>query len=294
MADPRRALLALLVTAAAGAQPPAALKDDRITPEQLGLPKNSTRTSEPFVTRVYKTDADDTILKKQPDGYPFTITGDYTLKDREKARVHEGVDFSSRPGAGQKPVPLDFKAGVYGVVVKAGDGPWGTITVQTRDGSLIQYLHTTAAHVKVGDVVAPDTKLGVTGRTGAGAIHLHVQAKDKYGNPISPDLAFKAGQRRLDSKAKPEKPGPDDVEFDPEAYTPLKPKVTGRAVSSVAEPETKWVVEVIGMGGRVDLVLGEFYTYSSASYCSRAWGEANPDDLRLTREREVKLAGAKK
>src|SRR5206468_467040 len=112
-----------------------------------------------------------------PPGYPFTITSDYTLQDNEAARVHEGVDLSSRPAAGQAPKPLDFKAGVYGVVVKAGGGNWGTISVQLQDGSVLQYLHTTAAHVKVGDVVAPDTLLGVTGRTGARDIHLHIQAK---------------------------------------------------------------------------------------------------------------------
>ncbi len=67
--------------------------------------------------------------------------------------------------------------------------------MQIQDGSLIQYLHTSASHVKVGDIVAPDTKLGVTGRTGAGVIHLHIQARTRGNDPISPDLAFRAGQR---------------------------------------------------------------------------------------------------
>jgi murein DD-endopeptidase MepM/ murein hydrolase activator NlpD len=284
--------LAVLAPAMAVAQDRGFSKDGRITPERLGLPKGNTRTSEPFVTRIYKTDDSGDILKKQPTGYPFTIASDYTLQDNEVARAHEGVDLSSRPGKGQPPKPLDFKAGVYGVVVKAGDGPWGTITVQIRDGGLIQYLHTSASHVKVGDLVAPDTKLGVTGRTGAGVIHLHIQAKDKYGNVISPDLAFRAGQRKPESKQKPEKPDPDQIDFDPDAYSPVKPKVTGRVVRARAEPEAKWVVEVIGEGGRVDLVLGEFFTYKSATYCSQQWSEAHPKGLRLTREREVKL-GAK-
>lgn len=290
-----RALVGLAVLAAAGAraQDGGFSTDDRVTPERLGLPKGNRRTSEPFVTRVYKTDAWDRILKPQPKGYPFTLTTDYTLKDNETARTHEGVDLSSRPAPGKPPQALDFKAGVYGVVVKAGDGPWGTITVQLRDGSLIQYLHTTASHVKVGDVVSPDTKLGVTGRTGAGAIHLHIQAKDKYGNVISPDLAFRAGRRKLESKEKPDKPGPDDVEFDPDTFSPVKAKVTGRRVAARVEPASKWVVEVIGMGGRVDLKLGEFPTYRSAQYCAQQWSDAHPKDLRLTREREVPLGGAK-
>ncbi len=286
----------IVVSMLAFMAPPAQAQDDRdagrdrITPERLELPKGNTRTSEAFVVRVYRTDDAGDILKKQPTNYPITITSDYTLKDHEAVRVHEGVDISSRPGLGQSPKPLDFKAGVHGVVVKAGDGPWGTITVQIRDGSLIQYLHTSASHVKVGDIVAPDTKLGVTGRTGAGVIHLHVQAKDKNGNAISPDLAFRAGQQKLESNSKPDKPDADQLDFDPDGYSAVKPKVTGRTVSSKAEPETKWVVEVIGEGGRVDLVLGEFFSYQSATYCSRQWSAAHPRDLRLTREREVKLS----
>jgi murein DD-endopeptidase MepM/ murein hydrolase activator NlpD len=203
------------------------------------------------------------------------------------------VDLSSRPAKGQPSMPLDFKAGVYGVVVKAGNGPWGTITVQIRDGSLMQYLHTSASHVKVGDIVAPDTKLGVTGRTGAGVIHLHIQAKDKSGSAISPDLAFRAGQRKLESK-KPEKPDPDQLDFDPEAYSPVQPRITGKKVSPKAEPESRWVVEVIGMGGRIDLVLGEFPSYKDAQYCSQLWNDSHPDSLRLTREREVTVRGGKK
>jgi hypothetical protein len=59
------------------------------------------------------------------------------------------------------------------------------------------------------------------------------------------------------------------------------------------EPKTKWVVEVIGHGGRVDLVLGEYPTYRDALYRSLAWSRAHPKDLRLTREREVKVSGTK-
>jgi hypothetical protein len=40
----------------------------------------------------------------------------------------------------------------------------------------------------------------------------------------------------------------------------------------------------------VDAILGEFWTYGDASACSLAWSQANPDDLRLPTEREVKVA----
>jgi murein DD-endopeptidase MepM/ murein hydrolase activator NlpD len=276
----------LLVFAAPSLLAQEVSRDDRIKPEQLGLPKGTKRTSEPFVVRIYKTDDNDDILKKQPANYPFTITEDYTLKANEKPKVHQGVDFSSWLQAGAPAVPLDVNAGVYGIVVKAGDGPWGTITVQVYDGTLIQYLHTMASHVKVGDVVVPDTKLGVTGRTGAGIIHLHIQAKDKFGNAISPDLAFRLGQTKLQCKEKPDK---SLLDFDPDIYSPVKAKVVDRKVTALVEPESKWIVEVIGEGGRVDLVLGEFYDYQSAVRCGLAWSESRPDDLRLTREREVNL-----
>lgn len=281
-------LLFLWAAGRVEAQVTNASRDDRITPERLGLPKGSTRTSEPFVTRIYRTNDLDQILTPQPSGYPFTVTTPYTLKEHEKPRVHEGVDLSSRPSPGQPVTPLDFKAGVNGIVVRAGGGPWGTIAVQIADGSVIQYLHTTASHVKVGDIVAPDTPLGVTGRTGAGVIHLHIQAKDKNGHPMSPDLAFRLGQKKLATPVKPESEAGAD--FDPETFVGVEPKVEKRVVRPY-RPTTKWVSEVIGGGGKVDLILGEFPTYQDASHCSIFWSESHPDDLRLTREREVKLAG---
>lgn len=291
MPGPRRLLTVALVLASGGileAQEANSSRDERIMPEKLGFPKGSSRTSEPFVTRIYRTDEAGQILKKQPAGYPFTISSDYTLKKNEAPRVHEGVDISSRLATGQPPTPIDFKAGVYGVVVRAGGGDWGTIAVQLRDGSVIQYLHTTASHVKVGDVVAPDTPLGVTGRTGAGVIHLHVQAKDQHGNVISPDLAFRAGQKKLATPVKPEDGA--GSEFDPDQFFEVPPKIIDGVVNPKAQPASKWVVEVIGAGGRIDEVLGEFPTYRDASYCSLRWSEDHPDDLRLTREREVKVA----
>ena len=181
--------------------------DARITAEKLGLPQGNARTSEPFVTRIYKTDDDGMILDKQPEGYPFTITQDYTLKDNEKARVHEGVDLQSRPSPKEDPKPLEFRAGVYGVVVRAGDGKYGMIAVQVWDGSVLEFLHTSLSYVKVGDVVDPSTALGLTGKKGAGGIHLHVQAKSKFRKPLSPDLVFRVGQRKLQTSEKPEDSG---------------------------------------------------------------------------------------
>jgi hypothetical protein len=120
-----RCLLSRLIVAALGtglalaqAKQPNFSRDDRILPGRLGLPATNARSSEPFVTRIYKTDDNDQILKKQPKGYPFTITEDYELGENEKAQVHKGVDITSRPGPNQPAIPMDFKAGVYGLVVR--------------------------------------------------------------------------------------------------------------------------------------------------------------------------------
>jgi hypothetical protein len=256
----------------------------RITAEALGLPKSNQRTSEPFVVRIYKADDSGDILKRQPEGYPFTVTKDYDLRDNEKPQVHQGVDLRSRPGPDEPPKPLEFKAGVHGVVVRTGDGGVGLIGVQVWDGSVLEFLHTSKSLVKVGDVVAPGTPLGITGSKGAGTVHLHVQAKNASRKPISPDLVFRIGQHPLQSSVKPEQ---DWGDFDPEESNAFELRVKGKKVVVPQFPKTRWIVDVIGTGGRVDLTLGEFWSYPEALVCSLAWSKSNPDDLRLTREREV-------
>lgn len=285
-----RAALAFVLLAASVGRGQDRSRDERAKPEAFGLPAGNERTSEPFVTRVFKVDGAGRILPSQPKRFPHTVKEGDRIGEDEMTRTHYGIDFSSRPSPGGPPVPLDFTAGVHGVVVKAGGGPWGTITVQIHDGTLVQYLHATVSHVKKGDVVGPDTPLGVTGRTGADEIHLHVQARDRFGNLVSPDLAIKSGQKKLLSE---EKADSEAVEFDPDLEAPVRAEVVGGRVRSLPKPETKWVVEVIGEGGRIDEVLGEFYDYQSASYCAQSWSRERPDDLRLTREREVKVGGTR-
>ncbi len=61
----------------------------------------------------------------------------------------------------------------------------------------------------------------------------------------------------------------------------------GSGSSNSGATASQWVAEVIGYGGRVDLVLGTFSTYREAQQCSYNWSRSHPNDLRLTREREV-------
>jgi hypothetical protein len=93
--------------------------------------------------------------------------------------------------------------------------------------------------------------------------------------------------------ATPTPEGDAGAAFDPEKFVRVEQMVVNGVVHTV-KPESRWVSEVIGYGGRVDPVLGEFPTYQDALHCSTSWSESRPDDLRLTREREVPLAGEKK
>ena len=58
----------------------------------------------------------------------------------------------------------------------------------------------------------------------------------------------------------------------------------GRKVKLKVELLTSWIVEVIGGGGKVQRMLGEFPTYREAAYRSKRLSEDHQDDLRLTRE----------
>jgi hypothetical protein len=260
----------------------------RITADRLGLPKSNIRTSEPFVVRIFKTDEFNMIPDDQPDGYPITLKEDYTLKPNELARPHEGVDIQSRSGKNEPPKPLEFKAGVNGVVVGTGIGKYNLIAVQVWDGSVLEFLHSSKSLVKVGDVVGPDTPIGVTGNRGAKDIHLHVQAKNSSSKAISPDLVFRIGQHPLQSSVDPVK---DWKDFESEETDAFELKIVDGKVLAHQLPPTKWIVEVIGGGGRVDLNLGEFWSYPEAMVCSLAWSKSHPNDLRLTREREVDMKG---
>jgi hypothetical protein len=87
-------MLAAFVVGLARAQnqQPNSSRDDRILPGRLGLPATHARSSETFIIRIYKIDDNDQILRKQPNGYPFTITEDYELGENEKAHVCKGVE----------------------------------------------------------------------------------------------------------------------------------------------------------------------------------------------------------
>jgi hypothetical protein len=153
------------------------------------LPPGNRRSSEVGAVRVYKKDPDGKPLRPQPKDYPKTVDPKvFTPGSDEFVRVHEGFDVTSRDAEG-KPAPLDFKAGVHGRVVEVGTGnSLGRIAVEVDERrNRVEYLHTSRTYVKVGDEVTPETVLGVTGKTGADAIHLHVQARNGKMEAVNPD-----------------------------------------------------------------------------------------------------------
>lgn len=101
-------------------------------------------------------------------------------------RAHMGIDFASRDETGAV-ANLPFTAGFEGTVTVVPNSRYNTINVRLRDGTVVQYLHASEVQVHTGDRVTPDTVLGLTGRTGVGAVHLHVQARDSQGRSINPD-----------------------------------------------------------------------------------------------------------
>lgn len=163
-----------------------------ITPARLGLPAGNVRTSEPG-TRVYKADGRGVPLRRQPAGYPFTPLPGHVSTPGEVTRTHGGVDISTRPKGSASPKPMDFKAGVYGEVVRAGGGEWNTIGIKLADGTELQYLHASKVYVEKGQLVTPDTVIGRSGSKGANAVHIHVQARDRAGRITDPDTAFRRG-----------------------------------------------------------------------------------------------------
>lgn len=218
-----------------------------ITPEKLGLPANNARTSEPY-ERVYKTDDKGKILKEQPanEDYPFRLTEGYKLKANEKTRWHEGVDMSTRVKGKNSSTAMDYKAGVNGEVIQPGGGTYNTIRIKLQDGSVLEYLHSSKVYVKKGEQVTPETVIAKSGSVGAGAIHIHIQAKDKDDNVMHPDKAFQIGEQK--ETAAPARGGLGGVLVNPTAKKegpPLKPD-QGKSILGQRPDEkaAKWTIKL--------------------------------------------------
>lgn len=164
------------------------------TATTFGLPSTNTRSSEANVLRLYTLTNE---VKTVPLGYKFNPTTDKTIK------IHNGFDLTSRLTLTTSPSFLDFITPLAGNVTKAGGGDTNTITVQSGNIKM-QYLHASSINTAIKAVPPATTQsitagqiLGKTGKTGTGAIHLHVQARDSKDRFIDADAALQGQIRPL-------------------------------------------------------------------------------------------------
>lgn len=88
---------------------------------------------------------------------------------------HQGLDIVNSAGRGDP-----ILAGVHGTVFVAKDGSGGKkVGITTTDGTQRWvHFHLDSYNVRVGDVVTPDTVIGIQGSTGVSetAVHLHLSS----------------------------------------------------------------------------------------------------------------------
>ena len=103
---------------------------------------------------------------------------------------HKAGDFNYNVGPnGQTGINLahpELRSPVTGIVTRAGEGKYGTVSIRDANGLSHEILHTHSQHVAVGDPVIAGQIIGTMGNTGASDQHLHYQLKDSAGNILNP------------------------------------------------------------------------------------------------------------
>lgn len=163
------------------------LRTPELTPERFGLDGNKIN-SPCCPLRVYYKKEKGVPQKVETWVSPLNLD----WSKIEKIRPHMGIDYSSRYAPGEDPEPMAFKAGFEGVIRVVG-GPWNTVDLILPNGNRLQFMHASDILVRNGQRVRPDDYIGYTGDAGPGVrgkIHLHVGARDRFGNQIDPRLAL--------------------------------------------------------------------------------------------------------
>jgi murein DD-endopeptidase MepM/ murein hydrolase activator NlpD len=124
------------------------------------------------------------------DGTPTSNFGSRSYYNDQPRAPHAGVDFRSSPGT---PV----RAANYGTIVLAQDMYFTGNTVVIDHGArlLSVFAHLSEMHVKAGDIVMPETIVGLVGATGrVTGPHLHwsVRLNGTRVDPLSLVAATKA------------------------------------------------------------------------------------------------------
>ncbi|MGW0364956.1 M23 family metallopeptidase [Streptomyces sp. NPDC002990] len=127
----------------------------------------------------------------------YTLSATYGKGGSMWARKHSGQDFAV-------PVGTPVHAVHAGVVVKAGpngggDGPayGNAIVIKHANNTYSQYAHLSRIQVKIGQKVATDQRIALSGNTGNSSgphLHFEIRTTPNYGSSINP-VAFlrKAG-----------------------------------------------------------------------------------------------------
>lgn len=153
------------------------------------------RTAEPYDRRIYNAKGEFVRSLKPGEAEPKGTT----------IRYHTGIDISSRD-AKQNRVSLSFHTPLSGTIVRYPGSKTNTIGIipDSDRKHVIQMLHADSLkNFKDGTHVKAGTVLGTTGKTGAAAIHLHVQIKERATDKTlpNPDAALYHWKQKSDAQA---------------------------------------------------------------------------------------------
>lgn len=189
------------------------------------------------------------------------VTSEFLSTDRPKgtSNPHMGIDFNYFGGQ-KAPINLSHptvRAPIDGVVVFAGGGTAGRITIRDSDGYRHEILHTHSQHVKVGDRVSAGQLIGTMGNMGVlrkgvenGAHHVHYQIIDPAGNQLSPSgfwdqpeflKQFRRYLESRDANAGPQAANTEQAaneEFGPTAPLDVKPETRYLGRRIAGQPES--------------------------------------------------------
>ncbi|QES49473.1 peptidase [Streptomyces venezuelae] len=128
--------------------------------------------------------------KKPVKGY--TLTATFGKGGNMWTNKHSGQDFAV-------PVGTPVKAVSAGTVVKAGpngggDGPayGNAIVIKHANNTYSQYAHLSKIQVKIGQKVAADKQIALSGNTGNSSgphLHFEIRTTPNYGSAVNP-VAF--------------------------------------------------------------------------------------------------------
>ncbi|MFD3543002.1 M23 family metallopeptidase [Streptomyces sp. NPDC058662] len=119
----------------------------------------------------------------------YTLTATFGKGGSMWSRKHSGQDFAV-------PVGTPVKAAGAGVVVKAGpngggDGPayGNAVVIKHANNMYSQYAHLSKIQVRIGQKVATDQRIALSGNTGNSSgphLHFEIRTTPNYGSAVNP------------------------------------------------------------------------------------------------------------